>query len=265
MLNSKYKMELAEISKLKEKIARNMKQLPEGKVWSELNKKRVPQYYLITEATRKQFPRGRFLRKDEINIARDYIQNEYQICFMEKLEEREEVLKAMLKEEYAQFQHVYDSFPKAKRALIEPYILSDEEFIKKWKESFKLNENSYPIDTCLHSEAGELVRSKSEKMIADKLYMKNIPYVYEPKIILPNKKTAFPDFAMLNVRTRATFYMEHFGMMDDPEYCKQAIEKITMYEKNGIHIGENLLVIFESQLSTIDMEYVDSIIRQNLL
>lgn len=53
-------------------------------------------------------------------------------------------------------------------------------------------------------------------------------------------------------------------MMDNPEYCKSAIEKINMYEENGIYLGEKLFVTFESSLKPIDIKHLDSLLERIL-
>lgn len=86
-------------------------------------------------------------------------------------------------------------------------------------------------DNAIITEKGEAVRSKSEKIIADKLYMKEIPYVYEQPLYLKGYGYVVPDFKILNVRTKKEYYLEHFGMMDDYEYAKNAIKKIECFQK----------------------------------
>ncbi|MEE3440399.1 MAG: hypothetical protein VZR07_10670, partial [Ruminococcus sp.] len=50
------------------------------------------------------------------------------------------------------------------------------------------------------TQRGEIVRSKSEVIIADALYYANIPYHYE-KPIKVGDRVIYPDFTVLNVKT----------------------------------------------------------------
>jgi len=68
----------------------------------------------------------------------------------------------------------------------------------------------------------EKVRSKSEVIIADRLFINAIPYEYERGLIVKIPKTAEcpetemvwnPDFRVLNVRTGKEYIWEHFGRM----------------------------------------------------
>ena len=60
------------------------------------------------------------------------------------------------------------------------------------------------------------------------------------KAIIKEKESAlviggvkiYPDFTVLNVRTRETIYLEHLGMMDDPQYYESAIKRIQLTEGN---------------------------------
>ena len=75
-------------------------------------------------------------------------------------------------------------------------------------------------------------------MIADKLYMMDIPYKYEYPISLSPYGIIYPDFVVLNVKERKEVIIEHFGMMDNPEYAAGAVQKIDMYIKNGYIPGK---------------------------
>lgn len=120
-------------------------------------------------------------------------------------------------------------------------------------------------DNAIITEKGEAVRSKSEKIIADKLYMKEIPYVYEQPLYLKGYGYVVPDFKILNVRTKKEYYLEHFGMMDDYEYAKNAIKKIECFQKNEIYPGEKLLITLEASDSPLNMIILEKMVNKYLL
>ena len=68
------------------------------------------------------------------------------------------------------------------------------------------------------TERGDLVRSKSELVIADKLHARGIDYAYEQPLVLSNGRTRYPDFTITDYARDVTFYWEHLGMLDDPGY-----------------------------------------------
>jgi len=84
------------------------------------------------------------------------------------------------------------------------------------------------------TERGELVRSKSELIIADKLHARGIDYAYEQRLVLPNGRICYPDFTITNTARGATFYWEHLGMAEDPGYRARWERKRAEYIEAGI-------------------------------
>lgn len=105
------------------------------------------------------------------------------------------------------------------------------------------------------------MRSKSEKLIADKLNKMNIPYRYEYPIKL-GSIVMYPDFLLLNVKDRTEYILEHFGMMDNPGYAEKAIRKIRTYEKNGIIQGEQLFITYETSQIPIDVRILGKMLKK---
>ena len=83
------------------------------------------------------------------------------------------------------------------------------------------------------TERGDLVRSKSELVIADKLYGRGVEYVYEQPLVLPNGHTRYPDFTIADHARGVTFYWEHLGMLDDPGYRARWEKKREEYLELG--------------------------------
>ena len=113
----------------------------------------------------------------------------------------------------------------------------------------------------LITEKGEYVRSKSEKIIADTLTKNNINYVYELPLRLKGYGTVKPDFTVLNKRTRHEYVWEHFGMMDDSIYVKNAIKKIEQYGKSGYVQGRNFIATFESKEAPLNTVTINRAIQ----
>ena len=95
------------------------------------------------------------------------------------------------------------------------------------------------------------MRSKSEILIADTLTDMNIPYLYEKPLTL-GSVTIHPDFTILQVHTRRVLFLEHFGMMDDPDYVDTAIARIYLYIQHGVLPGDRLLLTFETKNSPLN-------------
>ena len=84
------------------------------------------------------------------------------------------------------------------------------------------------------TERGDLVRSKSELVIADKLHARGIDYAYEQPLVLPNGRTRYPDFTIADDAMGVTFYWEHLGLLDDPGYRARWERKRAEYLACGI-------------------------------
>ena len=63
-----------------------------------------------------------------------------------------------------------------------------------------------------------------------------------------------PDFTILHVPARKTLFLEHFGMMDDPEYANAAVSRIHLYIRHGILPGDSLIMTFETKNSPLNMK-----------
>lgn len=105
------------------------------------------------------------------------------------------------------------------------------------------------------------VRSKSEMMILMRLQESGFCVKYEPKLEL-NSKVFCPDFEVLLPACRRLIYYEHFGMIDNPVYAKRAFEKLKTYAENGILLGYNLVITFETQDCPLTLADIDAVIEQ---
>ena len=158
-----------------------------------------------------------------------------------------------------------DSMPEQKGIFVTKYELTDEEYAKMWEDSKnnlgRIEPDEQLKELGLITEKGEYVRSKSEKIIADTLTKNNINYVYELPLRLKGYGTVKPDFTVLNKRTRHEYVWEHFGMMDDSIYVKNAIKKIEQYGKSGYVQGKNFIATFESKEAPLNTVTINRVIQ----
>ena len=70
--------------------------------------------------------------------------------------------------------------------------------------------------------------------------------MYEPRVISKDGRVIYPDFAVLNVAKRKTYYWEHFGLVGDVEYSVKNFAKICEYEYCGMGVDNSLIISFES-------------------
>ena len=105
----------------------------------------------------------------------------------------------------------------------------------------KVAESKRYADQYKHmTDKGDYVASKSELLIANKIYSLGIRYEYEQEIEIGNTRFR-PDFTIYTKNDRV-WYWEHAGMMDKPEYRQRHEEKMDFYARHGIRLQENLIV-----------------------
>ena len=115
------------------------------------------------------------------------------------------------------------------------------------------------------TEKGERVRSKSEKILADSFYRKNIPYKYEKPLHLKGYGIVYPDFTFLSRKKEKEIYWEHEGMMDRQEYARTAVKKIESYQTNHIYMGDRLIITFETEQCPLNFRIVENLIEKYLM
>ena len=126
--------------------------------------------------------------------------------------------------------------------------------------------NKFYEDRLIHKTArGELVRSKSEVIIADALFDKGIDYAYERELDLGADGKKIPDFTIEDAESGLLFYWEHCGMMSDSKYRRRWEEKRAVYEKHNITEGNNLIVSEDKLDGSIDSQSIRSLIEKYLL
>ena len=152
-----------------------------------------------------------------------------------------------------------------RQLLVTPVEPIWEKELVRWYDSEYHGKEFYEGTAEIVTEKGERVRSKSEKILADYFYRNNILYQYERPLYLKGYGTVYPDFTFLSRKTGEEIYWEHEGMMDKPEYAKSAVKKIESYQRNGIHLGERLILTFETELTVLNSQIVEELVERYLV
>ncbi len=255
------KQELAELIAEKQ---RALEGVPESVIHT-IRKGNSMQFYI------KDRPGGKekYISKKHSRLIRQLLQKKYD----------KKVLKAAMLEYRAieRFQRafpqpemirqVYSDMDPLLKELVIPADLGDKDYILNWQnQETSLEKLSFGnSQTEFYTDRNERVRSKSEVLIANQLNRYGIPYQYETPLRLRNGIIVHPDFKILNVKSRKTKYLEHLGMMDDPEYAGMALQKITEYEESGIFLGRDLILTYETARNPLKTKTIERIIRTYLL
>lgn len=104
--------------------------------------------------------------------------------------------------------------------------------------------------------ANYMVHSKSEALIANMLFERDIPFQYDVRLHASDGTFYRPDFV---IQWRGeNWYWEHFGMMHDEGYRNKRKAKLVWYQKHGY--AERLITTEET--SGFDSQDVRKIIRE---
>lgn len=157
---------------------------------------------------------------------------------------------------------LYELLRDDRKKLFVPFEMTYKDYVEKWK--LEPSERLKSPETYNLTIRGEKVRSKSEKILADMFHNEGLEYIYEKMLKFNDGYKIYPDFTFISPIDNKEIYWEHFGMMDNLEYVTKAIRKIRTYERNGILLGQRLIVTFETKELGLDYERIRNII-QNLL
>lgn len=173
---------------------------------------------------------GRYLPKSEESTAAAIAQRDYERALLEHKQQELAFLDKAIScyvEENAR--PVYDALLPGRRRLVTPEnVGTSEQAVAAWKQK-RYKANPFPEKPSLMTKASIAVRSKSEALIADALFLAGLPFYYEYPIRLPNGREYYADFFILNPATGREFVWEHFGCMDKSDYCTHTIKKISDY------------------------------------
>lgn len=153
-------------------------------------------------------------------------------------------------------------FELIKNSLHDSYNASD--LARAWLSETYTKNQSFPEHLLHKSLSGEKLRSKSEVIIANALYMNHIPYRYECELVLGDV-SLHPDFTILHPTTFEIYYWEHFGMMHSPSYRETTFQKLKLYGEHQIYPMEHLITTYESDSLPLDSERIQQIIEQYFL
>ena len=242
------------------KINEKIKTFPEGSVMV-LKRKSGVYYYNYVNADNYKY-----IRKDDFKTAEALIQKKYLEDVLKSIKCESKVIKK-IQNLYPNTvaEDVYGQLPEERKEIVKPIVLPDEQFVKSWQErpyTPKPISKDVPVYITMN---GERVRSKSEMIIADRLFVNGIPYKYECPLIVGDNEIIHPDFTILRIRDRKIIYYEHCGKMDDPGYAEEMVERSVKYSLAGIVQGDSLFYTYESSTKPLDVRVLDNMIKRSFM
>ena len=244
-----------ELVQIADKISLFLKDAPKENLWTSKKRNRY-QYYLKTSGKRK------YICKKDIEIAAKIARRDYYLKLLPLINKQIRQLKDFARTfSSTVLIDCYNKTSTARRLLLKPIFIDDETYAIRWqskqysaKKDFEPNENYI-------TQKKEIVRSKSEVIIANMLNAAGVPYHYEYPVIINQDVTYHPDFFCLNKRTRQEFYWEHCGMMGDSDYSIRLVSRLAVYAKKDIILGKNLILTMETSRTPLSTKYIEKIIN----
>lgn len=253
-------------------------------------------YFAYSKKTGKQVY-VRKTDKDRLSrLATRYYERKLKKAAQKEKSQIDRCLETLSKDsESSDIARVSEKIPEEIRKNVTFSELTGDGYARKWQEGNSVvkkrrthKQDDYHKFKTLH---GDYVASKSEVIIADRLFVKGIPFHYEvaftPEATVDltrpvynefgmiagyevigfspfDEDTLHPDFYVLNTRTRKAYFWEHLGMMDDPDYCKKNFNRFMRILDAGYIIGEDLIVTHEDKRHPLKTEEIDRIIEKYL-
>lgn len=266
------KDEIARLEKLYKKVDKQLTNVPEGCLkWQNIKGKTYYYHqYMVKDNENKNVGskiRTEYIRKDS-TLAKDLANKQYYSVLKSTIINNLKCLKTFVNRYYDdKMDNIYDSLNDARKKLVIPLYLTIKEQVRTWSEEEYEENNNYPENLRYETEQGEIVRSKSEVIIANILFKhrEDILYKYEKPLTLVidgREKQVHPDFTIINVHTGKITYWEHAGLMDDAHYVNEFVRKMNSYVTNGLVIGRDVVVSYETQSLPLDIKVVKRMVQE---
>lgn len=248
------KSEQQRLDKEIKSLSSKLKHFPEGKLICNRNGARYKWY-------QSNGHKWTYIPKKNRQLAESLAVKRFLQCQKEYLEQEQGAVECYLK-----------ACPKENRAeqllteqseyqnLLAPYFVPKSQALLEWAEEDYDTNPKCPENLTQKVGEGLVVRSKSEAMIAMALRFHKIPFRYECLLEMDGV-FYYPDFTILHPDTGKVYYWEHFGMMDDSEYCRKTFSKLHTYASHGIIPSLNLITTYETLEEPLNMEMIETMIK----
>lgn len=244
-------------------VEQGLSKCPDGMLVKEYHRGKI---YLIHEVFRNKQRKRRSLTKDpqfvELLLRKAALLEEER-CLRASLEVINNARKSIkdfdatdfIKRYSAQFENIDEEiFLKALHDPTSDAWASAPYDNMVWRSDEKIHVTSH----------GLKVRSKSELLIAEKLYEYDLPFRYEQLITLNDGNVLSPDFTIRKPNGQF-HYWEHNGLTNDKNYLDRQQTKTRLYAAANIVPWKNLIITYDDENGSIDLRQIESEIESKLL
>lgn len=251
IIRSRYNL----LSKTIDGLEKRIKTMPEGRIHIRHHNNAF--YYYHGTSLGEKYIQGNELLIEQL-VQKNYLQRTLLLA------KREQFALGLALNRYPEstMEDAYEHLPESRKQYAKPIVPGDDQYVQKWLSTPYKHKPFKKDSPEFYTLKGERVRSKSEVIIADRLYTKGIPYKYEYPVQV-GKETLHPDFKILKMTTRKDVYLEHCGMMDDADYVEDMLTRSKKLDSVGIRQGKNLFYTFETSKTPLDLKQLDTLIEDN--
>lgn len=236
-----------------------LKTLPDGKLVCASNGKWKKWYHSTKQGTM-------YLPKKNRKLAEDLAYKKYVQLQLENLNCEKEAINSYLNHHDSNARQKEEElfYSPDFHSLLQARLTPLSEELQTWMTMPYDKNANHPENLNNKAYSGNMVRSKSEVLIDMFLFKNKIPFRYECLLELDGIMM-YPDFTIRHPKTGETFYWEHFGLMDNPTYSKNACSKLQHYISSGIIPSIQLITTYETKDNPLSAEKVEKIVEEYFL
>lgn len=228
----KTKGQLEYLRRLKTNLEKRLKSMPEGNLRRKKTRNRI--YYYVKDGVRERSLNNLPQLRD-IYIEKQWVEGQLKII------KRDIPVMERFLRDYAPL------FPSPLQW----------EMLEAEKNSFKREEKK-------HYYNGVYFRSKSEVVVAMVLESHGLEFKYETELRVKGRNI-YPDFVIRRKRDGKIFIWEHFGLISNDEYRQKMYRRLEELHEAGFNLWDNLLISFDSEDGSIDVDFVERMVKLYLL
>lgn len=253
-LNARYEM----IKSLNQRAETKIQNYPVGRIEIKHIANNTYYYYVAENNSPVLLDKGNKLINDL--MQKNYLEKVINVNHKEL-----NVLKKAI-EQYptATAEEIYEQLTEDRKMLVKPIVTPIEQYVQEWQSQPYTPKPIAEGTSFFETLKGERVRSKSEQIIADRLYANGIPYKYECPLIV-NGKLIHPDFTILRKSDRKEVYHEHLGKSDDEKYKNDNVPRLNDYILGGYMLGDKLFLSVESSTTPLDTRVINMMISNHYI
>lgn len=262
-LKDNVRKNIEELELVRKQIIEKRKREPEGSLRISKSKSGKARYYHKYKG-KDNNPVDKFIL-DKL-LAQSLAEKSYYRKMQECIEKEIYVLKN-LEKQYSPDEkyNIYRKLSAERKELIDPLYLPAEIQAEQWNKETWSQFEKFREGLKFETDRGDMVRSKSEVIIANMLNQRKdqLSYRYEAELYLEKtNKIIHPDFTILNKETGEIYYWEHIGMLGDPVYADDFVRKVNSYIAEGILPGEQLILSYETGNVPLNIKIIRELVEQ---